>query len=281
MSALGLIVCGPGGRMGGTLVRLIQDTAGVTLAAAVDHPGSERLGRDAGEVAGAGHLGIEIVDRIEPAAGEKRITRVKRVTGEKRVIVDLTTPEASVAHMKAAAKTATPIVIGTTGFNTRQLRQIRILAAGTPTVLAPNMSLGVNLLLGLVSQVARSLGDAYDVEIVEAHHRFKKDAPSGTALALARAAGDALGRTLERVGVEGRSGFRERKTADIGLLSVRAGDIAGEHTVMFGGIGERIELVHRAHSRDAFARGAIRAARWLADKEAGLYGMRDVLGLAH
>lgn len=262
---LGLIVCGPGGRMGGTLVRLIQDTRGVTLAGAVDRLGSPRLGEDAGEVAGAARLGVEIVDRIERAE-------------ERRVIIDLTTPEASVGHMKAAANTATPIVIGTTGFNARQLRQIRTLAAKTPTVLAPNMSLGVNLLLDLVGQVARSLGDAYDVEIVEAHHRFKKDAPSGTALALARAAGDAMGRKLERVGVEGRSGFGERKKTDIGLLSVRAGDIAGEHTVMFGGIGERIELVHRAHSRDAFARGAIRAAQWLADKEAGLYGMRDVLG---
>ena len=252
--------------MGGTLVRLVHDTSGVTLAGACDRPGSPRLGQDAGEVAGAGHLGVEIGERIEPSAGERR------------VIVDLTTPEASVVHMKAAAKTATPIVIGTTGFNARQLRQIRTLAARTPTVLAPNMSLGVNLLLELVGQAAGSLGDAYDVEIVEAHHRFKKDAPSGTALALARAAGDALGRKLERVGVEGRSGFGERKATDIGLLSVRAGDIAGEHTVMFGGIGERIELVHRAHSRDAFARGAIRAAQWLADKEAGLYGMREVLG---
>lgn len=268
-NTLGLIVCGPGGRMGGTLVRLIQDTPGCTLVGAVDRPGSPRLGQDAGEVAGAGHLGVKIVDRIEPAAEEKR------------VIADLTTPEASIAHMKAAAKTATPIVIGTTGFNARQLRQIRTLAARTPTVLAPNMSLGVNLLLGLVGQVARSLGDTYDVEVVEAHHRFKKDAPSGTALALARAAGDALGRKLERVGVEGRSGFGERKKTDIGLLSVRAGDIAGEHTVMFGGIGERIELVHRAHSRDAFARGAIRAAQWVVDKERGLYSMRDVLGLAH
>ena len=254
--------------MGGTVIRLIRETPGVTLAGAVDRPGSERVGQDAGEVAGAGHLGVEVVDRIEP------------VTGERRVIVDLTTPEASVAHMKAAAKTAIPIVIGTTGFNARQLRQIRTLAAKTPTVLAPNMSLGVNLLLGLVGQVARSLGDAYDVEIVEAHHRFKKDAPSGTALALARTAGDALGRELERVGVEGRSGLGERKTTDIGLLSVRAGDIAGEHTVLFGGIGERIELVHRAHSRDAFGRGAIRAAQWVVDKERGLYGMMDVLGLA-
>ena len=248
-------------------MRLIQDTAGVTLAGAVDRPGSPRRGQDAGEVAGAGHLGVEIGDRIEPSAGERR------------VIVDLTTPEASVAHMKAAAKTATPIVIGTTAFNTRQLRQIRTLATKTPTVLAPNMSLGVNLLLDLVGQVARSLGDAYDVEIVEAHHRFKKDAPSGTALALA--AGDALGHKLERVGVAGRSGLSERKKTDIGLLSVRAGDITGEHTVMFGGIGERMELVHRVHSREAFGRGAIRAAQWVADKEKGFYGMQDVLGLAH
>ena len=254
--------------MGGVLVRLIRETPGVTLAGAVDRPGSPRLGQDAGEVAGAGRLGVEIADGIEPSAGEGR------------VIVDMTTPEASVAHVKAAAKTATPIVIGTTGFNARQLRQIRALAARTATVLAPNMSLGVNLLLGLVGQVARSLGDAYDVEIVEAHHRFKKDAPSGTALALARAVGDALGRRLERVGVEGRSGIGERKKSDIGLLSVRAGDIAGEHTVMFGGIGERIELVHRAHSREAFGRGAIRAAQWVAGKENGLYGMQDVLGLA-
>lgn len=267
-NSLGLIVCGVGGRMGGAIVRLIQDTPGVVLAGATDRAGSPRLGQDAGEVAGAAHLGVAIVDRI--AAPD----------GQRGVIVDFTTPEASVAHMKAAARIGIPIVIGTTGFQARQLRQIRTLAAKTPTVLAPNMSLGVNLLLDLVDQVARSLGDAYDVEIVEAHHRFKKDAPSGTALALARSAAEALGRKLERVGVPGRSGVSERKKNDIGLLAVRAGDIAGEHTVMFGGIGERIELVHRAHSRDAFARGAIRAAQWLADKEAGLYGMRDVLGRA-
>lgn len=266
MTALGLIVCGVGGRMGGVLVRLIQDTPGVVLAGAVDRPGSRRLGQDAGEVAGAGHLDVEIADRMEAAGAG----------GE--VIVDFTTPAASVVHMKAAARSATPIVIGTTGFNARQLGHIRRLAAGAPTVLAPNLSLGVNLLLDLVGQAARSLGDACDVEIVEAHHRFKKDAPSGTALALARAAGEALGRRAERVGVAGRSGFAERKKTDIGILSVRAGDIAGEHTVMFGGIGERIELVHRAHSRDAFGRGAIRAAQWVADKENGLYGMRDVLG---
>ena len=255
--------------MGGTIVRLIQDTPAVVLVGATDRAGSARLGQDGGEVAGVGPLGVAVSDRVDAPAGAGR------------VIVDFTTPEASVTHMKAAAKTGIPIVIGTTGFQARQLRQIRTLAAKTPTVLAPNMSLGVNLLLGLVGQVARSLGEAYDVEIVEAHHRFKKDAPSGTALAMARSAAEALGRKPERVGVPGRSGVSERKTTDIGLLSVRAGDIAGEHTVLFGGIGERIELVHRAHSREAFARGAIRAAQWLVDKDAGLYTMQDVLGLSH
>lgn len=252
--------------MGGVLIRLIRETPGVVLAGAVDRPKSPRLGQDAGEVAGAGRVGVEVVDRLAAPQGERQ------------VVVDFTTPEASVANLKAAARVGAPVVIGTTGFTAAQLRRVRTLAAKTPTVFAPNMSLGVNLLLDLVRQAARRLGDAYDVEVVEAHHRFKKDAPSGTALALAQAAGEALGRKLEKVGVAGRSGLAERKTADIGLLSVRAGDIAGEHTVLFGGIGERIELVHRAHSRDAFGRGAIRAARWVADRENGLYSMQDVLG---
>lgn len=267
-NAVGLVVCGVGGRMGGVLVRLVRETSGVTLAGAVDRPGGRRVGRDAGEAAGAGRMGVVVGDRIEA------------LPGPGRVIVDFTAPEASVVHMEAAAKTGTPIVIGTTGFDAGQLRRIRRLAARTPTVLAPNMSLGANLLLGLVGQAARGLGDAYDVEIVEAHHRFKKDAPSGTALALAGAVGEALGRRVERVGVAGRSGFSKRRKTDIGLLSVRAGDIAGEHTVLFGGIGERVEMTHRAHGREAFGRGAIRAARWVAVRENGLYTMQDVLGLA-
>ena len=253
--------------MGGVLVRLIRETPGVALVGAVDRPGSGRVGRDAGEVAGVGRLGVAVGDRIEA------------LLGQGRVILDFTAPEASMVHMKAAAETGTPVVIGTTGFDAGQLRRIRRLAARTPTVLAPNMSLGANLLLGLVGQAARSLGDAYDVEVVEAHHRFKKDAPSGTALALARAASEALGRKIERVGVAGRSGSSERRKTDIGMLSVRAGDIAGEHTVLFGGIGERVELTHRAHGREAFGRGAIRAARWVADRGNGLHTMQDVLGL--
>ncbi len=251
--------------MGGVLVRLIQETPGVTLTGAVDRRGSSRVGQDAGEVVGIGHLGVEIVDHIKVSSGAKS------------VIMDFTTPEASVAHMKEAAKSSTPIVIGTTGLSSSQVRQIRKLATKTAAVFAPNMSLGVNLLLDLVGEMARSLGDSYDVEIVEAHHRFKKDAPSGTALALARAAREALGYKPDRLGAIGRSGVSERKKTDIGVVSMRAGDIVGEHTVMFGGIGERIELVHRTHSRDAFGHGAMRAAQWVVGKENGLYGMQDVL----
>ena len=266
-SQLGLIVCGVGGRMGAVIVRLIQETPGVKLVGATDRTGSSRIGKDAGELAGVGNLGVTVEERIEAA------------TPDKPVVVDFSQPDASVRHMQVAAKRELPIVIGTTGFTSQQLRQIRRLAKKTPTVLAPNMSLGINLLLAVVGQVARTLGDAYDVEIIEAHHRFKRDAPSGTALALGRSAAQALGRNLDRVGIAGRQGVSPRKRTDIGLLSVRGGDIAGEHTVMFAGIGERIELVHRAHSREAFGRGAIRAAQWVAGQTKGLYGMGEVLAM--
>lgn len=266
-SQLGLIVCGVAGRMGGVLVRLIQETAGVELVGATDRPGSSRIGMDAGQLAGIGNLGVVVEDRIEVSSSGKR------------VVVDFSQPDASVHYMQVAAKRELPIVIGTTGFTSHQLRQIRRLATKTRTVLAPNMSLGINLLLGVVAQVARTLGNEYDVEIIEAHHRFKRDAPSGTALALGRSAALALGRDLDRVGIAGRKGVSPRRKTDIGLLSVRGGDIAGEHMVLFAGIGERIELVHRAHSRDAFGRGAIRAAQWLVGQNKGLYGMEEVLGM--
>jgi 4-hydroxy-tetrahydrodipicolinate reductase len=182
--------------------------------------------------------------------------------------------------LRSAAKKTTPIVIATTGFDDKQLSEIKRLSRRTPTLLSANTSLGVNVLVSLLGKAAKMLGDDYDVEIVEAHHRFKKDAPSGTALALGRAVADALGRDLEKVSVNGRKGIvGERTKKEIALLSVRAGDIVGEHTVIFGGIGERLEFIHRAHSRDTFARGALRAARWLAKRKPGLYGMLDVLGI--
>ena len=266
--ALGIIVCGVGGRMGGAVVRAIQQSDDFKLAAAIDKPGSARLGKDAGEIAGAGHLGVAITDKIESA--------LKPNT----VIVDFTHAEASLSFLRAAAKKAAPIVIASTGFSTKQQAEIKRLARRAPTLLSANTSLGVNVLVALLGKAAKMLGDDYDVEIVEAHHRFKKDAPSGTALALGRAVADGLKRELDAVAVSGRKGIvGERGKKEIALLSVRAGDIVGEHTVIFGGIGERLEFIHRAHSRDTFARGALRAARWLAGQKPGLYGMQDVLGL--
>jgi 4-hydroxy-tetrahydrodipicolinate reductase len=182
--------------------------------------------------------------------------------------------------LRSAAKKHVPVVIATTGFDDKQLAEIKRLALRTPTLLSANTSLGVNVLVSLLGKAAKMLGDDYDVEIVEAHHRFKKDAPSGTALALGRAVAAALGRDLDKVVVNGRRGIvGERDKKEIALLSVRAGDIVGEHTVIFGGIGERLEFIHRAHSRETFARGALRAAQWLAKRKPGLYGMQDVLGL--
>lgn len=264
---LGVIVCGVAGRMGGAVVRAIQQSAEVKLAAAIGKPGSARLGKDAGDISAAGHLGVVVDYQIE--------SYLKPNT----VIIDFTHPEASISYLRAAAKKRIPMVIATTGFNAAQHAEIKRLARRTATLLSANTSLGVNVLVALLGQAAQMLGDDYDVEIIEAHHRFKKDAPSGTALALGRAVAQALKRDLDKVGINGRKGIGgARSKNEIALLSVRAGDIVGEHTVIFGGIGERIEFIHRAHSRDTFAHGALRAAKWLARKTPGLYGMKDVLG---
>jgi 4-hydroxy-tetrahydrodipicolinate reductase len=254
--------------MGGAVVRAIQQARDVKLVAAIDKPNSARVGKDAGEVASAGHLGIEVSDGIEP-----------HLTAQS-VVIDFTSPEASLGFLRMASKKHSAAVIATTGFSAKQLGEIKRLSKRTPVLLSANTSLGVNVLLSLLGKAAKMLGDDYDVEIIEAHHRFKKDAPSGTALALGRSVAAALNRDLEKVGINGRKGIvGERSKKEIALLSVRAGDIVGEHTVIFGGIGERLEFIHRAHSRDTFARGALRAAQWLAGKKPGLYGMQDVLGL--
>ena len=266
--ALGIIVCGVGGRMGGAVVRAIKDATGVELIGAIDRPGSARIGKDAGEISAAGYLGVAVGDKIESV--------LKRGT----VIVDFTHPQASLSTLRAAAKTITPIVIATTGFNTKQQAEIKRLSRRTPTLLSANTSLGVNVLLSLLGKAAKMLGDDYDIEIIEAHHRFKKDAPSGTALALGRSVANALDRDLDKVAVNGRKGIvGERGKKEIAILSVRAGDIVGEHTVIFGGIGERLEFIHRAHNRDTFAHGALRAAQWLAKQKPRLYSMQDMLGL--
>jgi 4-hydroxy-tetrahydrodipicolinate reductase len=265
---LGIIVCGIGGRMGGAVVRAVKDSSDVKLIAAIDRRESARLGQDAGAISGAGPIGVCVTDKIDAALKPGS------------VIIDFTNPKASLNFLRSAAKKRIPIVIATTGFDAKQQAAIKRLARRTPTLLSANTSLGVNVLVSLLSKAAKLLGEDYDVEIVEAHHRFKKDAPSGTALALGRAAAGALGRDLDKVAVNGRKGIvGERSGKEIALLSVRAGDIVGEHTVIFGGIGERLEFIHRAHSRDTFARGALRAARWLAKRKPGLYTMQDVLGL--
>ncbi len=265
---LGLVVCGAAGRMGSTLVRLIRESAGLRLAGAVEWFKSPQINKDAGEVAGVGSVGIPIVSELAP------------LLRGPVVVITFTTPEATLDHLKIAARKGAPIVIGTTGFNPKQLAEVKRLSRRTRVLMSPNMSVGVNLLVSLLGKVAKTLGEDYDVEIVEAHHHFKKDAPSGTALALGRAVAEALKRDLDKIGVCGRKGIVGARTKkEIGLLSVRAGDIVGEHTVIFGGLGERIEFIHRAQSRETFARGALRAAQWLVKQKKGLYTMQDVLGL--
>jgi 4-hydroxy-tetrahydrodipicolinate reductase len=266
--ALDLIVCGVGGRMGGAVVRAIQQTRGVKLIAAIDKSGSARLGKDAGEISAAGRLNVLVSDNLTP--------HLRSST----VIIDFTNAEASLAYLRNAATKKVPMVIGTTGFSAQQLAEIKKLSRRTATLLSANMSLGVNLLVNVLGKVAEKLGDDYDVEIIESHHRFKKDAPSGTALAIGRVIAKGLKRDLDQVGINGRKGIvGERSKKEIALLSVRAGDIVGEHTVIFGGLGERLEFIHRAHSRDTFARGAIRAAQWLFKQKPGLYDMQSVLEL--
>jgi 4-hydroxy-tetrahydrodipicolinate reductase len=266
--SLEVIICGVAGRMGGAVVRALQQTPGVNLVAAVDRPGSARVGKDAGEIAAAGSLGIRIDDSLP-----------SRFTSD-TVIIDFTNPASSLGFLRSAAKEKIPIVIGTTGFDQEQLVELKELARRTPTVFSANMSLGVNLLVSLLEKAAAILGDDYDVEIIETHHRYKKDAPSGTALALGRGVAKGLGRDLDNVAIFGRQGIiNERPKNQIALLSLRAGDIVGEHTVIFGGIGERLEFIHRAHSRETFARGAIRASQWLVKRKPRLYSMQDVLGL--
>jgi 4-hydroxy-tetrahydrodipicolinate reductase len=265
---LNVIICGAAGRMGSTLVRLVHESRELSLSGAIESADNPNIGKDAGEVAGVGTLGIPIAVDLEP------------LLKSQTVVIEFTAPEATVAHARSATRKNAAIVIGTTGLNAKQHEEIKKLARSGRILVSANMSLGVNLLVSLLGRVAGILGDDYDVEIIEAHHRFKKDAPSGTALAMAEPIARALKRDLDRAGVCGRKGIvGERTKQEIGLLSVRAGDIVGEHTVIFGGLGERIEFIHRAQSRETFARGALRAAQWLAKQKKGLYSMQDVLGL--
>lgn len=264
---LDIAIAGASGRMGRALIEAVLSAPDLALVAALDRPGSPFLGRDAGEFAGS-PCGVEIGDDVEAA--------VRRAA----VLIDFTRPEGTLAHLAACRRHGVRMVIGTTGFSAEQKQAIVDASRDIGIVFAPNMSVGVNVVLRLLALAARVLGEGYDVEIVEAHHRHKVDAPSGTALAMGEVVARALGRDLESCAVYGRQGTTgERLTKTIGFATVRGGDIVGEHTVMFAGLGERIEIAHKATSRATFAGGALRAARFVAARTSGLYDMQDVLGL--
>jgi 4-hydroxy-tetrahydrodipicolinate reductase len=263
-----VVVAGAAGRMGKRLIALMRETTDLQVVGAVERKDHMDVGRDAGEVAGVGPLGVVIVDAIG-----------KALPGA-QVLLDFTAPVAAMQNLEAASQAGVAAVVGTTGLRAEDLARARELASHIPCVQSPNMSVGVNVLYGVLAQVARTLGDGYDIEVIEAHHHHKKDSPSGTAERMAHVLAEALGRDLRKVGVYGRKGIvGERTKEEIGVHAIRAGDIVGEHTILFGGVGERIEITHRAHSRDNFAMGALRAARWVVGKPAGLYDMLDVLGL--
>lgn len=262
------IVCGAAGKMGRRICALVAEDSGVELVGAVEAKTSPTIGQDIGVVIGVQPVGVSVNDDL------------KKVIDYGDVVIDFTAAGATLEHVRIAAEGKTPIVIGTTGLSSSQIGDIKKFSAVIPVVLAPNMSLGVNVLFKLVEEVSKTLGGDYDIEIVEMHHRFKVDAPSGTALKLAELAAKGLGVKLEEAGVFGRKGLiGERKPKEIGVMTLRGGDVVGEHTVIFAGLGERIELTHRASSRDTFARGALRAAKWVVDKLPSLYSMQDVLGL--
>ena len=259
-------VSGACGRMGMRLLYLAAEDKDLAIGGALELEGHPSIGKDAGEILGLGKNLIPITDNL------------KKVIGDIDVLIEFTTPDGTMRHLNIVEEAKKAIVIGTTGLNQDELRAVEKASRSIPIVMAPNMSIGVNLLFRLVGEVAKGLGKGYDVEIVEAHHRFKKDAPSGTAKKLAEEIANALDRDLDKVGVYGRKGMTgQRSDEEIGIHAVRAGDIVGEHTVTFCGNGERIEIVHRAHSRDAFARGALRAAKFVFGKPPRLYSMEDVL----
>jgi 4-hydroxy-tetrahydrodipicolinate reductase len=263
-----VIVSGAAGRMGGRIIHMLEAAEGISLAGAFERPDHPAVGKDVGEVVGLPHQGLKVAGSI----GE--------VLDQGEVVIEFSHPEPSLHHLWQVADAGKAMVMGTTGFSPAQTGEIHALASRAHLVFAPNMSVGVNLMFKVVADLARILNEGYDVEIVEAHHRLKKDAPSGTAIKLAQVIAHALGRNLEEVGVYARRGIIGKRTdSEIGIQTLRAGDIVGEHTVLFGGIGERLEIIHRAHSRDNFARGAVRAAKWIVSQPPGLYDMQDVLGL--
>ena len=264
-----VVIAGAAGRMGSRLVALVQEEKDLRLVGALEAPGHPALLKDAGLVAGVGQVGVPIT--ADPEG----------VLGRDRILIEFSIPDASLGHLRMAARGGGRAVIGTTGFAAAQREEIERLAREIPILLSPNMSVAVNVAFRVLADMARLLGEDYDVEVTEVHHRFKKDAPSGTAARMAEIVAQALGRDLTKVAVHGRHGLPgERTQQEIGIHSIRSGDVVGEHTVSFGSLGERLELTHRSQSRDTFVRGALRAARFIAQAKPGLYSMQDVLKLA-
>lgn len=263
-----LVVSGAAGRMGRAILDRLYEDSDLELAAALEKKGHPSVGKDAGLLIGVGKWGIPVSDHLKKGvqAGD--------------VIIDFTFPGSTLPLLEEAEAKQKPMVIGTTGFNREEEKRLEKASQKIPIVLSPNMSVGVNVMFKLLSDAARALGEAYDIEILEIHHRQKKDAPSGTALRIGELLAAARGASLSQVGRFSRKGtIGARPTGEIGIQSLRGGDVVGEHTVTFAGPGERIEVTHRAHSRNNFARGALVAAQWVADQKPALYDMMDVLGL--
>jgi len=263
-----IAVMGAAGRMGKILIEAVGQAEGAQLTAAIDRPDSSLIGADAGELAAQGKIGVTL-------AGD-----LNAVLDQFDVLIDFTHPSVTLKNLEVCRKAGKAMVIGTTGFSPEEKQLLNEAAKQVPIVFAANYSVGVNLCLKLLDTAARVLGDEVDIEIIEAHHRHKVDAPSGTALRMGEVVANALGRDLQKVAVygrEGQTGARERET--IGFATVRAGDVVGDHTVLFAADGERVEITHKASSRMTFAKGAVRAAQWLQGQSAGLYDMQDVLGL--
>ncbi len=263
---MNIAIAGSSGRMGRALLEAVTRAPDMQLTAALDRAGSPYLGKDAGELIGA-PCGIKITDDLSSLQGSE-------------ALIDFTRPEGTLMHLAVCREQNIRMVIGTTGFSPEQKEEFRAAAENIPVVLAPNMSVGVNITLKLLDMAARVLSEDYDMEIIEAHHRHKVDAPSGTALQMGEVLAKALGKSLPEIAVYSREGNTgERVPGTIGFAAVRGGDIVGDHTVMFAGTGERIEISHKASSRATFAEGALRAARFLREKQNGLFDMQDVLGL--
>jgi len=259
-----IAITGAAGRMGRRIAALAIESEQFDIVSALETPGHEALGKDLGDLAGLGAFGLKITETLQETP---------------EVLIDFSQPEGTLQWLEACRQARTAMVIGTTGLTESQQATVADSAATIPIVHAANMSVGVNVLLKVVADVARALGEDYDIEIAETHHRFKKDAPSGTALAFAQTICRATGRDPGQSLVSGRSGRCPRKPGEIGIHALRVGDTVGEHAVCFGNLGETVTISHSAHTRDTFARGALRAARWVADRKPGLYTMADVLGL--